>query len=89
MQNQVRTTADQAAMCASSCLMNSIGLAALKNGTFELKADVKKEEANLFTDEEASCIDNCAYKVFTTDKVMRAYLPSRFAGLKINQNEME
>ena len=43
----------------------------------------------LFNERESTCVDNCAYKVFATDKVMRAYLPTRFAELKLNQKELE
>ena len=33
-------------------------------------------------------MDNCAYKVFATEKVMRAYLPTRFSELKLTQSEL-
>ena len=81
--NQACASADQAELCAKSCLMDSIGLVALRNGGYELKADLAQEEKQLFSEREATCIDNCVYKVFATDKVMRAYLPNRFAEVKL------
>ena len=77
--NQTRTLVDQAEFCASSCLVNSIGLKELQgSNNWELKADLKKEEKTLFNEKETNCIDNCIYKVFSSEKVMRAYLPTRF-----------
>ena len=87
--NQARMIADQAELCAKSCLLDSIGLVALRNGSYQLKADLAQEEMQLFNERESTCVDNCAYKVFATDKVMRAYLPTRFAELKLNQKELE
>ena len=43
----------------------------------------------MFSDREATCVDNCAYKIFATDKVMRAYLPTRLGELKLTQKDLE
>ena len=79
--NQMRAKAEQAEFCAQSCLMGSIGLQELKNRTYELKADLEKEKEHMFSISEVKCADNCAYKMFASEKVMRAYLPNRMAGL--------
>ena len=78
--NQVRSKADQAEFCARSCLFGSLGLTQLKNGAYELKSE---ETAETFSEAEVKCADNCAYKMFSSEKVMRAYLPTRMAGLKL------
>ena len=53
----------------------------MKNRTYELKADLEKEREHLFSASEVQCADSCAYKMFASEKVMRAYLPNRIAGL--------
>ena len=63
-------------------------MAQLRTGGYELKADLEQEEKALFNEKEANCVDNCVYKVFATDRVMRAYLPTRFNQVKVTQAEL-
>ena len=86
--NQARTLVDQAEFCAKSCLMSSIGVTELRGNAWELKANLQQEEKELFSDKESNCLDNCVYKVFASEKVMKAYLPTRFRELKLNQSEL-
>ena len=87
--NHARVLADQAELCAKSCLKDSIGLATLRDGGFELKADLEREREQLFNKQEADCVDNCVYKLFATERVMRAYLPTRMNKVKVNQSQLE
>ena len=86
--NQSRTLADQADVCTRTCLKDSLGLAEVRSGIYDLKADLEAEEKQLFNAKEASCLDNCSYKMFASDKILRAYMPTRFASLKLNENEL-
>ena len=47
------------------------------------------EGKELFNENEVSCLDNCVYKVFSTEKVMRAYLPTRLMELKLTSQGLE
>ena len=93
--NKVRSLADQAEICASQCFAQSIGLVdPQNNGTFALKADQRKHSGkdktgDFFSPAEATCIENCSYKLFITEQVMRAYLPTRMADLSLTQSELE
>ena len=35
------------------------------------------------------CLSNCTTKLFTTERMLRAYLPSRIGGLKLTENELK
>ena len=61
----------------------------MRNNTWDLKADLESEEKQLYSQGEATCLDNCVYKVFSSEKLMRAYLPTRMAELKLTQGELE
>lgn len=70
--------------------MDSIGLDQREdNQGFVLKANLDSEAKDLFSDAEVECLDNCALKVFSTEKLMRAYIPNRLSGLKLTQTELE
>ena len=86
--NQVQTLSDQAELCATSCLQNSIGLKQIGDSHFCLKANLEAEEKLLFNEKETICLDNCVFKVFATEKVMRAYLPTRLMSLRLTQSEI-
>jgi hypothetical protein len=70
----------QADLCADACI---------KLDPNEMKT-IPSENETLFSKSEATCIDNCANKVFGSDKVLRAYLPLRLkqaGGLSMKEIE--
>ena len=34
-------------------------------------------------------MDNCAYKIFASEKIMRAYIPTKLSELKLTQKDLE
>ena len=69
--------------------MGSIGLLQTNTATYALKTDLEKENEQLFDDKEANCLDNCAYKIFASEKIMRAYIPTKLSELKLTQKDLE
>ena len=65
-----------------SCLQSSLGLK-----TFQMAQSENPDV--LFNDKEAECLDNCVYKVFATEKVMRAYLPTRLNEVRMTAQDLE
>ena len=63
----------------------------MRNDSYALKADLNGEDnqKQLYTEKEANCLDNCVYKVFSSEKIMRAYLPTRLAELKLTESELQ
>ena len=71
-----------------SCLQGSIGVKQVRENVYQLKTELGGD-GDLFSESEATCLDNCAYKLFATDKVTRAYLPTRLMELKVTSQELE
>ena len=61
----------------------------MRDDTYALKDDsLNAEDKPLYNEAETKCLDNCVYKVFASEKLMRAYLPSRLQSLKLTENEL-
>mmetsp|Transcript_24063 Transcript_24063/g.29903 ORF Transcript_24063/g.29903 Transcript_24063/m.29903 type:complete len:100 (-) Transcript_24063:62-361(-) len=72
-----------------SCLQSGLGVMQVRSNVYALKTDLEAEGKELYSEKESTCLDNCVYKVFATDKAMRAYLPTRLMELKLSTSELE